>query len=164
MRALLTSLAECDQISATVEKAVTDDPCAAGLGQAIESDSRVQASLPTILSPTVSLPTPALATLLVCLAQGIVLTFYAFIGFEDTLNVAEELKNPRRNLPLGLVMALVLTVVIYMSVAISAVSVVPWQEWRAAGRRRRARGTLVPGVGAHRYHGVRGRQAAYFTR
>ena len=66
------------------------------------------------------------------LAQGIVLTFYAFIGFEDTLNVAEELKNPRRNLPLGLVMALVLTVVIYMSVAISAVSVVPWQELAAA--------------------------------
>ena len=65
---------------------------------------------------------------LVFLAQGIVLTFYAFIGFEDSLNVAEELKNPRRNLPLGLIMALVLTVVIYMCVAISAVSVVPWQE------------------------------------
>jgi len=65
---------------------------------------------------------------LVLLAQGIVLTFYAFIGFEDSLNVAEELKNPRRNLPLGLVGALLLTVVIYMSVAISAVSVVPWQE------------------------------------
>ena len=65
---------------------------------------------------------------LVFLAQGIVLTFYAFIGFEDSLNVAEELKNPRRNLPLGLIMALLLTVVIYMSVAISAVSVVPWQE------------------------------------
>ena len=38
------------------------------------------------------------------------------------------MQNPRRNLPLGLVMALVLTVVIYMSVAISAASVVPWQE------------------------------------
>ena len=65
---------------------------------------------------------------LVFLAQGIVLTFYAFIGFEDSLNVAEELKNPRRNLPLGLIMALLLTVVIYMCGAISAVSVVPWQE------------------------------------
>ena len=65
---------------------------------------------------------------LVFLAQGIVLTFYAFIGFEDSLNVAEELKNPRRNMPLGLLTALVLTVVIYMCVAISAVSVVPWQE------------------------------------
>ena len=62
------------------------------------------------------------------LVQGVVLTFYAFLGFEDSINVAEELKNPRRDLPLGLVMALVMTVVIYMSVAITAVSVVPWQE------------------------------------
>ncbi len=64
----------------------------------------------------------------VFLVQGIVLTFYAFLGFEDSLNVAEELKNPRRDMPLGLVMALCLTVIIYMSVAISAVSVMPWQE------------------------------------
>ena len=65
---------------------------------------------------------------LVLLVQGMVLTFYAFLGFEDSLNVAEELKNPRRDLPLGLVMALGLTVIIYMGVSISAVSVVPWQE------------------------------------
>ena len=30
---------------------------------------------------------------LVFLAQGIVLTFCAFIGFEDSLNVAEELRT-----------------------------------------------------------------------
>ncbi len=65
---------------------------------------------------------------LVLLVQGVVLTFYSFLGFEDSINVAEELKNPRRDLPFGLVMALVLTVIIYMSVSISAVSVVPWQE------------------------------------
>ena len=65
---------------------------------------------------------------LVLLVQGMLLTFYAFLGFEDSLNVAEELKNPRRDLPLGLVMALGLTVIIYMGVSISAVSVVPWQE------------------------------------
>ena len=65
---------------------------------------------------------------LVLLVQGVALTFYAFLGFEDSINIAEELKNPRRDLPFGLVMALVLTVVIYMSVAITAVSVVPWQE------------------------------------
>ncbi|MDE2773882.1 MAG: amino acid permease [Gemmatimonadota bacterium] len=65
---------------------------------------------------------------LLFLVNGVVLTFYSFLGFEDAINVAEELKNPRRDMPLGLVMALVLTVVIYMSVAVSAVSVVPWQE------------------------------------
>ena len=59
---------------------------------------------------------------LVMMVQGVVLTFYAFLGFEDSINVAEELKNPRRDLPFGLVMALVLTVIIYISVAITAVS------------------------------------------
>ena len=65
---------------------------------------------------------------LVFLVNGIVLTFYSFLGFEDAINVAEELKNPRRNMPLGLVTALALTVVLYMGVSVSAVSVVPWQE------------------------------------
>ena len=65
---------------------------------------------------------------LVFLINGIVLTFYSFLGFEDAINVAEELKNPRRDMPLGLVMALALTVLLYMSVSVSAVSVMPWQE------------------------------------
>ena len=33
---------------------------------------------------------------LVLMVQGVVLTFYAFLGFEDSINVAEELKNPRQ--------------------------------------------------------------------
>lgn len=65
---------------------------------------------------------------LVFLINGIVLTFYSFLGFEDAINVAEELKNPRRNMPLGLVLALALTVLLYMGVSVSAVSVMPWQE------------------------------------
>jgi amino acid transporter len=35
------------------------------------------------------------------LLQGAVLTFFAFIGFEDTLYVAEECRNPQRTIPLG---------------------------------------------------------------
>lgn len=65
---------------------------------------------------------------LVFLINGIVLTFYSFLGFEDAINVAEELKNPRRDMPLGLVLALALTVLLYMGVSVSAVSVMPWQE------------------------------------
>jgi amino acid transporter len=33
------------------------------------------------------------------LLQGAVLTFYSFIGFEDMINVSEEVKNPQRNFP-----------------------------------------------------------------
>ena len=33
--------------------------------------------------------------------QGAMLTFFSFIGFEDTLNVAEEVKQPERTVPHG---------------------------------------------------------------
>jgi APA family basic amino acid/polyamine antiporter len=64
--------------------------------------------------------------------QGAVLTFFAFIGFEDTFNVAEECRDPERTLPLGLILAMALAAILYMAVAITAVSVVPWQELAAA--------------------------------
>ena len=70
---------------------------------------------------------------LALMVQGVVLTFFAFLGFEDTLNVAEEVKNPTRTLPLGLLLALSLTAVLYVGVAVTAVSVVPWRELAQAG-------------------------------
>lgn len=60
--------------------------------------------------------------------QGAVLTFFSFVGFEDSLNVAEEVKNPRRNLPLGLVLGMLISCTLYLGVAVTAVSVIPWQE------------------------------------
>lgn len=65
--------------------------------------------------------------------QGAVLTFYSFIGFEDTLNVAEEVKNPRRTLPLGLIMAMAIACILYVGVSITAVSVIPWQDLATSG-------------------------------
>lgn len=60
--------------------------------------------------------------------QGAVLMFFSFIGFEDILNVSEEVKNPRRDVPLGLIGAMVVATLIYMAVAITAVSVIPWAD------------------------------------
>lgn len=60
--------------------------------------------------------------------QGAVLAFFAFIGFEDMYNVAEEVRHPERNLPLGLILAMVAAAALYIAVAVTAVSVVPWQE------------------------------------
>jgi len=62
------------------------------------------------------------------LLQGAVLTFFSFIGFEDILNVAEEVKQPRTTLPLGLLLALLIATVLYILVAITAVSVLPYRE------------------------------------
>lgn len=60
--------------------------------------------------------------------SGAVLTFYSFVGFEDMLNVAEEVKEPRRTIPRGLLLALLITSVIYMGVSLVAVSVIPAAE------------------------------------
>jgi amino acid transporter len=60
--------------------------------------------------------------------QGAVLTFFAFIGFEDTLNVAEECRDPQRTIPIGLIAAMAVAAVIYVAVAITAVSVLPWRQ------------------------------------
>jgi APA family basic amino acid/polyamine antiporter len=66
------------------------------------------------------------------LMQGAVITFFAFIGFEDTLNVAEECRDPQRTIPLGLILAMSMAAVLYIAIAVTAVSVVPWQELAAA--------------------------------
>jgi amino acid transporter len=57
--------------------------------------------------------------------SGSVLTFFSFIGFEDMLNVSEEVKEPRSTMPRGIVLALLVATVLYIAVAVTAVSVVP---------------------------------------
>lgn len=59
---------------------------------------------------------------------GAVLTFFSFVGYEDMLNVSEEVKNPTRTMPLGILIALLITAVLYMCVSLTAVAVVPYGE------------------------------------
>jgi amino acid transporter len=47
--------------------------------------------------------------------------FYAFIGFEDMVNIAEEIKQPEKNLPRGILIALIVTTVFYILVALVSV-------------------------------------------
>jgi amino acid transporter len=66
--------------------------------------------------------------LFLIILNGAVLTFFAFLGFEDTINVAEECKNPETTLPIGLIAAMTAAALLYIAVAITAVSVVPYGE------------------------------------
>lgn len=59
------------------------------------------------------------------IALGAFLAFYAFIGFEDMVNVAEEVKNPGRNLPISIFLALGIATLLYILVAIAAVLALP---------------------------------------
>ncbi len=56
---------------------------------------------------------------------GTFLAFYAFIGFEDMVNIAEEVKNPKVNLKKGMLSALAVSSVLYVLIAIVALSVIP---------------------------------------
>jgi amino acid transporter len=56
------------------------------------------------------------------------LAFYAFIGFEDMVNVAEEVRDPSRNLPRAILIALAVSTLLYFLVALVAVSSVPTER------------------------------------
>ena len=56
---------------------------------------------------------------------GAFLAFFAFIGFEDMVNVAEEVERPERNLPLGILIALCVSTIIYLLVVLVALTSVP---------------------------------------
>ena len=59
---------------------------------------------------------------------GAFLAFYAFIGFEDMVTVAEETKEPTRNVPLAILLALGITTLLYFLVAVAAVLALPIDE------------------------------------
>lgn len=66
------------------------------------------------------------------LLAGAVLVFFSFVGFEDLLNVSEEVKQPRRTFPIALLLALTIATAIYLAVSISAVSVLSPAELAAS--------------------------------
>ena len=57
-----------------------------------------------------------------------VLIFFAFIGFEDMANVAEEVKKPKKTFPRAIVLSVLITGVIYILVSLSSVQILNWQE------------------------------------
>jgi len=59
---------------------------------------------------------------------GAFLAFYAFLGFEDMVNVAEEVRNPRRAIPWGILLVLLFSAVLYVVVTLVSVLSLPPQE------------------------------------
>jgi len=57
--------------------------------------------------------------------SGAVLAFYAFIGFEDIVNVAEEAHEAERTIPRAIVLTLVFTLILYVAVAAACAAIVP---------------------------------------
>lgn len=66
------------------------------------------------------------------LLAGVALAFYAFIGFEDICNVAEEVREPQRTIPRAILLSVVISTAIYVLVGITVVNAVPSAELAAS--------------------------------
>ena len=70
---------------------------------------------------------------------GAFIAFFAFIGFESLANMGEEVRDPHRTLPRGIVGAIGVSLVLYLAVAVAAV---------AGGREPASLAALFGGPGA----------------
>ena len=83
----------------------------------------VHMDLPIVSALAQPLP-PNLGTL-AGIGFASLLAFFAFIGFEDLVNVVEEVKVPHRDIPRAMVLTLLISTILYVAVAAIAVSAVP---------------------------------------
>ncbi|MBL7964161.1 MAG: amino acid permease [Flavobacteriales bacterium] len=62
--------------------------------------------------------------------RGVSAVFFAYIGFDAISTTAEECRDPQRDLPRGMIWALVICTVIYALVALVLTGMVPYTEFR----------------------------------
>ena len=62
---------------------------------------------------------------------GAAVVFFAYIGFDAVSTVAEETKNPARDLPTGIIASLIVCTILYILVAGVFTGMVPWETVRA---------------------------------
>ncbi|HET8671728.1 MAG TPA: APC family permease [Candidatus Saccharimonadales bacterium] len=65
------------------------------------------------------------------MAAGIIsaafIAFYAFVGFEDMVNIAEEVKEPQKSFPRAILISVAVVTILYIVVAIVALGTLPPQ-------------------------------------
>lgn len=54
--------------------------------------------------------------------------FFSYIGFDAASTAGEEAKNPRRDLPLAIILSLLIVTVVYVAVGLAAVGAMPWRQ------------------------------------
>jgi APA family basic amino acid/polyamine antiporter len=59
---------------------------------------------------------------------GAAIIFFAYIGFDAVSTAAEETRNPKRDVPLGLMLCLAVVIILYVSVAFVLTGMVPYKE------------------------------------
>src|SRR5215218_1891333 len=62
---------------------------------------------------------------------GAAVVFFAYIGFDAVSTTAEEAKNPKRDLPIGIIASLVVCTTLYLAVAAVLTGIVPVTHFRS---------------------------------
>ena len=57
---------------------------------------------------------------------GAAIVFFAYIGFDAVSTVAEEVKNPKRDMPIGIIGSLIICTIIYIVVAAVFTGIIPY--------------------------------------
>lgn len=81
---------------------------------------------------------------------GASIVFFAFIGFDAVSTAAQEAKNPKRDMPIGILGSLVMCTVLYILFSYVLTGVAPWQDFKVAGKEASvayAIDTYMPGYG-----------------
>ncbi|MBI4519502.1 MAG: amino acid permease, partial [Gemmatimonadetes bacterium] len=60
------------------------------------------------------------------ISAGAAIIFFAYIGFDAVSTAAEETRDPRRDMPFGIIMSLVICTVLYVLVAVAMTGMAPW--------------------------------------
>ncbi|WP_442599246.1 amino acid permease [Neobacillus sp. D3-1R] len=61
-------------------------------------------------------------------AVGAATVFFAYIGFDAVSTAAEEVKNPKRNMPIGIIASLAVCTILYIVVSAILTGIVPYTE------------------------------------
>lgn len=56
--------------------------------------------------------------------QGAALAFFAYFGFENIVNISDETINPKRTIPLSILLSIIISSIIYIAVALTSISLV----------------------------------------
>ncbi|MEU8342598.1 amino acid/polyamine/organocation transporter, APC superfamily [Actinomadura meyerae] len=59
--------------------------------------------------------------------------FFSYIGFDAASTAGEEARNPRRDLPLAIVLSLLIVTVLYVLVGLAAVAAMHWERFEVSG-------------------------------
>ena len=62
------------------------------------------------------------------LGQALIITLYDYTGYSDAALIGDEVRDPKRTIPLAILISIAIVAALYIALQVGALSVIPWQE------------------------------------